>query len=234
MKELSGYLFPALISGILILQAPETKAEPRDEANVSETEAPAATSASAPAVAQAATNAPGNTQEEDPFARPTKSQDQQMDRRNTVPEGYETHIILGSEADRARADFIIKLYDVFATNPTGETLSEFLSDRYIQHSTGVPNGRNPIAMLFASSVAQYDVKIDIHKIIVVGDWAMAHANFRNVDNAEPDDLGTAAVDMYFFGPDGRVEEHWDVLQQVPTHSANANGMFVKLFEENGQ
>ncbi|MEM6886213.1 MAG: hypothetical protein AAF571_14395, partial [Verrucomicrobiota bacterium] len=57
---------------------------------------------------------------------------------------------------------------------TPETLSEFLSDRYIQHSTGVPNGRNPIAMLFASSVAQYDVKIDIHKIIVVGDWAMAH------------------------------------------------------------
>ena len=105
-----------------------------------------------------------------------------------------------------------------------------MSDTYIQHSTGVPNGRNPIAMLFASSVAQYEVKIDVHKVIVVGDWAMAHVNFRNVDNAEPDDLGTAAVDMYFFGKDGRIEEHWDVLQEVPTHSANANGMFVKYFQ----
>lgn len=170
----------------------------------------------------------------DPFARPTKSQDQKMDKRNVVPTSFTTHIIAADDAGRKRAEKIIELYEVFATNPTGETLKPFLSDRYIQHSTGVPNGRNPIAMLFASSVAQYDVAIDIHKIIVVGDWAMAHVNFRNVDNAEPDDLGTAAVDMYLFGPDGRVEEHWDVLQQVPTHSANGNGMFVKVFEELGQ
>ncbi|MEO0399070.1 MAG: nuclear transport factor 2 family protein [Pseudomonadota bacterium] len=164
------------------------------------------------------------------FARPTKSQEQQMDKRNTVPKEFETHIIVADQAGQERADFILKLYDVFATNPSGETMEEFMSDTYIQHSTGVPNGRNPIAMLFASSVAQYDVKIDVHKVIVVGDWAMAHVNFRNVDNAEPDDLGTAAVDMYFFGKDGRIEEHWDVLQEVPTHSANANGMFVKYFQ----
>lgn len=222
MKELVGYLFPAVLSGALLLASSDVDRENRPGSQAQE--------------AQFANSSQGTTvgQEEDPFARPTKSQDQQMDRRNTVPEDFETHIILGDESDRPRAEFILRLYDVFATNPTGETLSEFLSDKYIQHSTSVPNGRNPIAMLFASSVAQYDVKIDVHKVMVVGDWAMAHVNFRNVDNAEPDDLGTAAVDMYFFGPDGRVEEHWDVLQQVPTHSANPNGMFVKLFEEEDQ
>lgn len=168
---------------------------------------------------------------DDAFAPPTKSQDQQMDKRNVVPTDFETQIIVVDEAGRKRAEKIIKLYEVFATNPSGETMKEFMSDTYIQHSTGVPNGRDPIAMLFASSVAQYDVAIDIHKIIVVGDWAMAHVNFRNVDNAQPDDLGTAAVDMYLFGSDGRIEEHWDVLQEVPTHSANPNGMFVKVFGE---
>lgn len=215
MKILLHSWLPIVLSGALLLPSGDTNSAAELRGGSSGT----------------ADRAQGN---EDPFARPTKSQDQQMDRRNTPPESYETHIILGDETDRERAEFIIRLYDVFATNPTGDTLSEFLSDKYIQHSTGVPNGRNPIAMLFASSVAQYDVKIDIHKVMVVGDWAMAHVNFRNVDNAEPDDLGTAAVDMYFFGPDGRVEEHWDVLQQVPTHSANANGMFVKIFEESGQ
>jgi len=215
MKILLHSWLPIVLSGALLLPSGDTNSAAELRGGTSGT----------------VDRAQGN---EDPFARPTKSQDQQMDRRNTPPENYETHIILGDETDRERAEFIIRLYDVFATNPTGDTLSEFLSDKYIQHSTGVPNGRNPIAMLFASSVAQYDVKIDIHKVMVVGDWAMAHVNFRNVDNAEPDDLGTAAVDMYFFGPDGRVEEHWDVLQQVPTHSANANGMFVKIFEESGQ
>jgi len=220
MKDLVDYWFPATLSASLLFIGGASYQQPLSEQET----------APAPGVdrGQVASD------EEDPFARPTKSQDQQMDRRNTVPKGYETHIILGSEADRPRAEFLIDLYKVFEKNPTGETLTPYLSDRYIQHSTGVPNGRNPIAMLFASSVAQYDVKIDIHKVMVVGDWAMAHVNFRNVDNAEPDDLGTAAVDMYFFGPDGRVEEHWDVLQQVPTHSANPNGMFVKIFEEAGQ
>jgi len=222
MKMLVDSWLPIFLSGALLL--------PSGDANLD-----ASSSEQAAATPSDGSEVSAKPQEdEDPFARPTKSQDQQMDRRNTVPKGYETHIIVGSEADRSRAEFLIDLYEVFEKNPTGETLTPYLSDRYIQHSTGVPNGRNPIAMLFASSVAQYDVKIDIHKVMVVGDWAMAHVNFRNVDNAEPDDLGTAAVDMYFFGPDGRVEEHWDVLQQVPTHSANANGMFVKIFEESGQ
>ncbi|MEM6532966.1 MAG: ester cyclase [Myxococcota bacterium] len=166
------------------------------------------------------------------FAPPKKSQDQLMDNRNSVPKDFETHIIVTDEAGRARAEKIIKLYEVFAKNPSEKTLREFLSDRYIQHSSMVPNGRGPIAALFASSAVQYDVAIDIHKIIVVGDWAMAHVNFRNINNAEPDDLGMAAVDMYFFGPDGRVEEHWDVLQQVPAFAPNNNGMFVKLYQGN--
>ena len=130
---------------------------------------------------------------EEAFARPTKSQEQQMDKRNTIPKKFETHVIVADQAGRERAEFILKLYDVFATNPSGETTEELMSDTYIQHSTGVPNGRNPIAMLFASSVAQYEVKIDVHKVIVVGDWAMAHVNFRNVDNAEPDDLVTNRI-----------------------------------------
>ena len=53
----------------------------------------------------------------------------------------------------------------------------------------------------------------------------------NLSNDDPNDLGTAAVDIYLYDADGMVAEHWDVLQGVPTHSANPNGMFLKLFEE---
>lgn len=70
---------------------------------------------------------------------------------------------------------------MFETNPTDETLSEFISDRYIQHSVFLPNGRQPLAELFGTSVEQYPVVIDVHKVIVVGDWAMAHVNFRWAD-----------------------------------------------------
>ncbi|MEL6467716.1 MAG: ester cyclase [Pseudomonadota bacterium] len=169
-------------------------------------------------------------QDVDPFAPPTRSQDQGFIYRNSIPTGFETHIIVNNEADRARAERIIEFYEVLATRPTIEIVGEYVSDRYIQHSTMLPNGRQPLAMLFKGSVDEYPVAIDVHKVIVVGDSAMAHVNFRNLDNDSPEDMGMAAVDMYLFDAEGKIAEHWDVLQLVPSHAPNPNGMFVTLFE----
>ena len=161
---------------------------------------------------------------------PTTSQEQGLNHRNTVPRDFETIIIAQTEADRARAAQIIEIYEVLVSAPTAENMARYISDRYIQHNTVIPNGPVPLAMMFSSSVAQYPVEIDVHKVMVSGDWAMAHVNFRNLSNDDPNDLGTAAVDIYLYDADGMVAEHWDVLQVVPTHSANPNGMFLKLFE----
>jgi len=35
----------------------------------------------------------------------------------------------------------------------------------------------------------------------------------------------AAVDMYRFDEQGRIVEHWEVIQPVPPAAANGNGMF---------
>ena len=162
---------------------------------------------------------------------PMTSQDQGMNHRNTIPHEFTTEIITVDNEGRARAEEIIEIYNVLSTDPSIDNMRQYLSDNYIQHNTVVPDGAEAIAMLFSASVAQYPVEIDVHKVMVVGDWAMAHVNFRNLDTTDPEDLGTAAVDMYLYGPDGKVEEHWDVLQGVPTHSANPNGMFLKVFKD---
>jgi predicted SnoaL-like aldol condensation-catalyzing enzyme len=39
----------------------------------------------------------------------------------------------------------------------------------------------------------------------------------------PDDRGSAVVDI-FRVEDGKVAEHWDVVQPIPEDSANDNGM----------
>ena len=169
--------------------------------------------------------------EEQRLGPPTKSRDQQMIHPQSVLDDYKTHIFVVDDQGRARAQQLIELYDVLTSSPTIENVRKFVSDNYIQHSTMLPNGPQPLAMLFSQSVAQYPVKVHIHKIAIVGDFGMAHVNFRNLDNDDPDDLGTAAVDMYYWGEDGKIVEHWDTLQVVPTHSANTNTMFLKLYND---
>jgi predicted SnoaL-like aldol condensation-catalyzing enzyme len=50
--------------------------------------------------------------------------------------------------------------------------------------------------------------------------AVTHSNLK-LTAAEP---GMAVAD-FFRSEDGKLVEHWDVIQAIPDASANSNGMF---------
>lgn len=174
----------------------------------------------------------GIAQESSPFAPPTRAWEQGAIFRNSIPETFETHILAETSAELEVAARVMRLYEILIEGATPEKLKGVVSDEYIQHSVFLPNGPAPLAELFGSSVEERTAEggrifIDVHRIIVSGNYAFAHVNFRNLDNGDPRDLGIAAVDMYRFDAEtGILEEHWDVLQNVPSHSPNPNGMFL--------
>ncbi len=92
---------------------------------------------------------------------------------------------------------------------------------YIQHNPYAATGRDAaIAFLEPYFAAHPERQTEIRRIIADGDLVAVHSHGRS----GPDDRGVAVVDI--FRVEGcKVMEHWDVLQQVPETSANANTMF---------
>lgn len=60
----------------------------------------------------------------------------------------------------------------------------------------------------------------IHNIIVEGELGVVHHHLVR----KPGEKGIAAVDI-FRVKDGKIVEHWDVLQPIPEESVNERGMF---------
>ena len=98
-----------------------------------------------------------------------------------------------------------------------EAVEKYVGSEYIQHNPQAPDG--PEA--FIGFVKAFpDANVDIRRVIAEGDLVVTHSLLKFT----PDDPGTVAVDLFRL-EDGKVVEHWDVLQPFPEESANAHPMF---------
>ena len=91
---------------------------------------------------------------------------------------------------------------------------------YIQHNPGIADGRqaaiDALSPMFSSPGARFDVK----RIVVDSEYAVIHLFGRG----DPKTAGAAVADIYRL-KDGKIVEHWDILQPMPDKSANPHPMF---------
>lgn len=91
---------------------------------------------------------------------------------------------------------------------------------YIQHNPDIADGREAAIVALTPLFTNPAARFDIQRVIVDGDLAAVH--LRGAPSAsEP---GAAVVDLFRL-QDGRIVEHWDVLQPVPVKSANPHPLF---------
>src|SRR5262249_4088189 len=105
---------------------------------------------------------------------------------------------------------------------------KYLKSDYIQHNPIVPTTAKGLGNYFEQVTnARKNLRVVVHKIIASGDYLWAHVNFINLFNDDSNDRGFAVVDIYKFSEDGKISEHWDVIQEIPDpqKAANSNGMF---------
>jgi predicted SnoaL-like aldol condensation-catalyzing enzyme len=124
-------------------------------------------------------------------------------------------------ADLERNKRLVREYYELAFNEhrAREAVERYQGDEYIQHNPQAPDG--PEA--FIGFVEAFpEASIDIKRILAEGDIVVTHSLIRF---SKDDERGTVAIDLFRLTEDGKIVEHWDVLQPFPEESANDHPMF---------
>jgi predicted SnoaL-like aldol condensation-catalyzing enzyme len=125
-----------------------------------------------------------------------------------------------TEAENAR--IVTAFYELaFNQHRPTEAARLYIGDRYIQHNPHVPNGAEAFYGYFEGFFRENpQSRVTIHRVIVDGDLVVLHLHSQET----PDDPGRAIVDI-FRVENGKIVEHFDVIQDVPATTANGNTMF---------
>ncbi len=102
-----------------------------------------------------------------------------------------------------------------------EAVAKILGPHYRQHNPGAADGPEAFIGFMKWFAQTYpDFRMETKRIIAEGDYVVLHSHLI----LKPGDRGTAVVDIFRL-ENGKIVEHWDVVQDVPETSANNNTMF---------
>lgn len=121
----------------------------------------------------------------------------------------------------ANKKIVLAFYEAAINRTDFDAASKFIGARYVQHNPLIADGIDGFkAFLVFLRETFPNLRAEVKKIFAEGDYVIAHTHGVR----EPGQHGSAIVDIFKL-ENGKIVEHWDVIQPIPGDAKNENGMF---------